>query len=233
MRMDKIIELAGRDYRVIAHSVIGIGKTENQDSFMVYSNPENLIVVVCDGLGSAPFSREGAEKACSIAIECLRERKDENIQSEIFHRWKDAVGGKPLLYDTTLKFIRIGKSDITIGGVGDGWIVLSKDGEKPSIYSQDHVFSNQTDSLMTFDLKEKFWMKTISAESCDFLLISTDGFSEDMEASNISSFVSDTCESIDKDHEGFEQELKSILSNWPIKTNADDKTVVMIRRAKR
>lgn len=231
--MDKLIELAGRDYRVIAHSVIGIGKTENQDSFMVYSNPENLIVVVCDGLGSAPFSRKGAEKACSIAIECLRERKDENIQSEIFHRWKDAVGGKPLLYDTTLKFIRIDKSDITIGGVGDGWIVLSKDGEEPSIYSQDHVFSNQTDSLMTFDLKEKFWMKTVSADFCDFLLISTDGFSEDMEASDISPFVTDTCGSIDKDHEEFEEELKNTLSNWPIKTNADDKTVVMIRRVKR
>lgn len=233
MRMDKLIELAGREYRVIAHSVIGIGKVENQDSFRVYSNPENLIVVVCDGLGSAPFSREGAEKACSIAIECLKEWKDENIRSEIFHRWKDSVGGKPLLYDTTLKFIRIGKTNITIGGVGDGWIVLSKDGEQPSIYSQDHVFSNQTDSLMTFDLKEKFWMKTMSANSCDFFLISTDGFSEDMEASDISPFVTDTCGSIDRDHDGFEKELISTLSNWPIKTNADDKTVVMIRRVKR
>ena len=52
-------------YNVVGISVIGKKKIENQDSFLISADNVSLNIVVADGLGSAPFSKEGPLSPCT------------------------------------------------------------------------------------------------------------------------------------------------------------------------
>lgn len=62
------------------------------------------------------------------------------------------------------------------------------------------------------------------------MLIATDGFSEDIEKDNGKAFMDDVFESVCKDENSFENEMKETLINWPVETNKDDKTVIFVQR---
>ena len=61
-------------------------------------------------------------------------------------------------------------------------------------------------------------------------LISTDGFSEDIDKENGKPFLSAVSEQLRIDSEAFKEEIEDTLSHWPVETNRDDKTVVFIER---
>ena len=66
MKSDKLrINLGMSCYTIISCSVMGEGKIENQDSFEIYHDENQIIVVVADGLGSAIYSKEGSSKIVS------------------------------------------------------------------------------------------------------------------------------------------------------------------------
>ena len=56
---------------VVACSVMGKGKIENQDSVEIRKMNNGLIVAVADGLGSASYSKEGSECAVKVVSELL------------------------------------------------------------------------------------------------------------------------------------------------------------------
>lgn len=62
------------------------------------------------------------------------------------------------------------------------------------------------------------------------MVIATDGFSEDIEKDNGKAFMDDVFESVCKDENSFENEMKEALINWPVETNKDDKTVIFVHR---
>lgn len=223
------IEIEGVPYTIVYASVIGKGKEENQDSIRVYFDDDKAIVVVCDGLGSARFSAEGSRKASSILLDFLKEEEIdyEAMPMSVLREWMKSVSGNPNLYDTTLKFIRISKDKVDFGGVGDGAIDILSDG-KFHHFSPEHTFSNQTDTLMSFDLKKTFWRKEFPAKGFLSGMISTDGFSEDLDANAEKQFLRESASAVLKDPISFEADLEATLRDWPIKTNLDDKTVAFI-----
>ena len=72
MKTIKEFVIGGYRYNVVGVSVIGKKKIENQDSFLIDADKTSLNVVVADGLGSAPFSKEGADHICRVCTEALK-----------------------------------------------------------------------------------------------------------------------------------------------------------------
>lgn len=224
------VKIGDQTYSVIACSVMGGGKIENQDSYEIYYDDNQLIVAVADGLGSAVYSKEGSSKIVKLLIDVLKEEvEDPRIPFELLQRWKIVVNGNLNLYDTTIKFVWIKNGLIKYGGVGDGWIAINTKSELISLCASN-TFSNQTDSILSFDLKSKFINKETEVKHVLNLLISTDGFSEDIEKENGKAFLDDIYEQINRDSVSFEKDIVSTLENWPVESNKDDKTVVFIQR---
>ena len=191
-----------------------------------------MIVAVADGLGSAKYSKEGSRKIVSVAIDVLsHENSYENLPSRILRRWQDGIGGNADQYDTTLKFIKIAESKVIYGGIGDGWIAFSGSCGLISL-TADNVFSNQTESILSFDLNWKFIIEEANLDDIRIGLISTDGFSEDMDKENANQMLEEIEKELSEDAETFVSELKQTLACWPVETNCDDKTVVFIKTAK-
>lgn len=224
------INLGNRCYTIVSCSVMGEGKIENQDSMKVYHDENQIVIVVADGLGSSIYSKEGAQKITLLSSTILAERSDlSEVASELQTKWKDGLEGNLNLYDATVKFIKITERDVFYGGVGDGWIAFNTNDGFVDMTSSNS-FSNQTDTILSFDLKGKFRIERIDTEKLKTALISTDGFSEDMDKDNGGAFLSAVSEQILANSEAFKKEIEDTLSHWPVETNRDDKTVVFIER---
>lgn len=229
MKLIKRIILGNYVYLVIGVSVIGKKKIENQDFFFVSSDETSLTITVADGLGSAPFSKEGATKICLLCQNMLLGEVDNNAILELKENWKESVKSDFDKYDTTIKFLKISGDEVLYGGVGDGWICLSNGKEIVSVEAP-HTFSNQTDSILSIDLLSKFSIKKAALFGEFVGLISTDGFSEDIDKKNAAELLEEIKTNASNDINGFAEEMENSLKNWPVETNCDDKTVVFIIR---
>lgn len=212
---------------IVACSVIGNGKIENQDSVEIRNTNDGIIVVVADGLGSAAYSKEGSERAVKITADLLEKEDFEDLPEKILINWKKNLQGNLNQYDTTVKFIYISSTKVFVGGIGDGWISLKNNMEVKN-FIENNVFSNQTDTILSFDLENRFWINEYEKDEFDALLISTDGFSEDIEKDNAFEFLSQVKIEMINNLDVFALDLDNTLLNWPIKSNRDDKTVVFI-----
>ena len=224
----KKYKIGNYTFSVLPFTIMGNGKIENQDSYKIYFDDEQLIVVVADGLGSAAYSKEGSNKIVEVATEVLAETNDYDcVPSLILQKWKDGIVGNLNQYDTTIKFIKIKSEKIVFGGVGDGWIAINNKDDFISL-TADNTFSNQTDSILSFDLSKKFVIGEAELISEFDALISTDGFSEDMDKPNGDEMLRQIHDEVILDETKFINEMSETLENWPVETNKDDKTVVFI-----
>ena len=218
---------ANYEISVVACSVMGKGKIENQDSVEIRKTNNGLIVVVADGLGSASYSKEGSERAVKVVADLLSSNDLSNFPEKLIKLWKEKLEGNIYQYDTTVKFIYLNIDKVYVGGIGDGWIALKCENDVES-FTVKSEFSNQTDSILSMDLKNKFWIKELKLEDYYSMLISTDGFSEDIDKENSYEFLTQVETEIKSDINSFSVDLDNTLSNWPVETNKDDKTVVFI-----
>ncbi len=189
-----------------------------------------MIITVADGLGSAPFSKEGSSKIVKLLIEIIKEEISyDNISLELLKRWKKSVTENLILYDTTIKFIHIKNGSVRYGGVGDGWIAFNTVNELISLTTTNN-FSNQTDTILSFDLKNKFTINQIEENDVLNMLISTDGFSEDIDKDKGKALMDDVYNQVSTNSNAFEEDIINTLNNWPIESNKDDKTVIFVQR---
>lgn len=223
-------KIGENNYSIISCSIMGEGKIENQDSVKIYNDENQIIVVVADGLGSAIYSKEGSQKIATIACELLAKKSDlSEIALELQNKWKCGLKGNINLYDTTIKFIKITENDVFYGGIGDGWIAFNTNKGFIDIKASNS-FSNQTDTILSFDLRNKFRIEKIASKIFMTALISTDGFSEDIDKENGGMLLSSVSEHIKGDIKKFKKDIEDTLSNWPVETNKDDKTIVFIEK---
>lgn len=229
-RMSYRIHVGTEEYLIIGRSMMGRDKIENQDSFSVYYDDSQIVVAMADGLGSAVFSKEGSKKAADFACSILSQIDSlASFPGMLLERWKTSLSGKLALYDTTIKFIKITSEKISFGGIGDGWIALCGAAGYRDVVS-NNTFSNQTDSILSFDFAERFINECVSVNDFETILISTDGFSEDIDKDNGKAFLEEVKREIIQSRESFEKDLETTLMDWPVQTNCDDKTVVIIQR---
>ena len=227
----KKLKLSSKNIFVYAFSVMGEGKIENQDSFKIYSDENQVIIVVADGLGSAAYSKEGSQRITEVAIEIISNTDDFNgVYLNILNEWKKELEGNINQYDTTLKFLKIKNDMIVYGGGGDGWISIKSDKGLVLVNMvAENTFSNQTDSILSFNLKEKFSVNEYELSDKLVGLVSTDGFSEDMDKDNSFGLLDGIDKELANNEESFIEDTKNTLLNWPVETNRDDKTVVIFK----
>jgi serine/threonine protein phosphatase PrpC len=220
--------LYDKKFTVIAASVKGSYHETNQDSFLISKTNNKLCISVADGLGSAIKSEIGSKKACETVSTLMLSSDTKPTLKEIIMSWKDTLEGNILAYDTTLNFCVLSQESFRIGKIGDGSLFLLID-NKYEECENDTKFLNQTDSLLSCSdekgLQEREYVKF---NECTILL-STDGFSEDIIPEKRNILLKEFSKNIDENPYEFANDLEAMLIDWPVKTNMDDKTVVIIR----
>jgi len=230
MNINKKIRFNGHDYLLVGYSVQGNEKDQNQDSLFYMMDSQSIVICIADGLGSATFSKEGAEFASKIMAELLLNNDDLNdIHMAFLEKWKTKVGDRYELYDSTIRFVKIKTNQISYGGIGDGWTGI-KCNNSYVHWTYDHTFINQTDSIMTLGYIEKFINRTIVTDDFQRCILATDGFSEDIEESMRDNLIEKMGDLALKNSLDFMNQLEIQMKNWPIESNQDDKTVVLIVR---
>lgn len=223
----KEFNIDNKKIKIVAASAIGRDKIENQDNYSLNFIDDTLIIVLGDGLGSAPFSNEGSKKISECSPKILLNEIIPSTILDVKTAWKNTIKSDFDKYDTTFKFLKIDKNQIVCGGVGDGWICGLTDTESFSLEA-DHTFSNQTDTILSIDLISKFRIKKYCIANTSTFLIATDGFSEDMQKGSFVNLLEDAHASINSDISAFADELDETLKNWPVSSNTDDKTVIFV-----
>lgn len=224
----KEVILGNKSYCLVGLTQPGKGKTENQDSFSFYNDEECIIGVVADGLGSAIKAAAGAKAVCEATISVLKQDfLVENLSQEILITWKKTLNGNPLAYDTTLRFFKIHKNNVLVGGVGDGWTSILN-GNSFISFEAKNKFANQTESMMSYDMKECFWIQRFEARDSILISIATDGYSEDIDKALAESYLAEVALSI-QEPEKFLFKMQHLLQNWPVESNRDDKTVIFVK----
>ena len=208
-------------------SQIGLEKQENQDSIFFGVSNEFFALSVCDGLGSAPLSATGSASAAKIMVEQLLSG---HFEKGVFkEEWLKQFPEDTKKYNTTAKFVLIGKEEIRLGGIGDGVIAVSTNGAITE-YANHGDFSNQTSCIFDLTYDANFKDEAVSLSCPSVIMISTDGFSEDIKEDGLEMLMNAAGESLQnqKTGEEFDRSLVELLENWPNPTNGDDKTVAFI-----
>ena len=233
--MIKVIKLNSAIVTLCINSQIGFDKAENQDSFDYGKNGDSFAISICDGLGSAKLSAKGSKYAATKMVEFQLSGKSNPLD---FQRdWMNNFqGNNQLMYNTTAKFLKMYKKTIHYGGIGDGLIAFLK-GKKLIAQTNHGEFSNQTSSILDPYYSEKFLDERAEYRKECTCLICTDGFSEDIETNDLKQLLAIAREALknNKKAKEFDKEVCNLLTNWPNKTNGDDKTVafISIRRTRK
>ncbi len=223
------VSIGNHTFDLIGHSVNGSDEKVNQDSYGYYCDGDSLIVVVADGLGSAPLSQIGSEAVVIAAMEVLSEPEPGNIWRHIFETWMAEIDGPLEQYDTTCKFIRIRDDKVIVGSIGDGWLGMINS-EGYTELENNNLFTNRTESICSQKLMDKAYTAEYDLDQLYSFGVSTDGFSEDFDRVSRSEFLRDVCENMANDIQTTYGDIKAILGNWPVKSNKDDKTVILVRK---
>lgn len=232
--MKKILQakLNSAEYTILGCSVKGEGKELNQDSFIVYNNDFCIMCLLADGLGSAINAEIGSATVCKVAKELILQRGITDDFPELLKKkWAEDLKVKPMSCDTTFKFLVVDSESIVFGGVGDGWIVGVVDGRFFE-YKNVNNFSNQTDSMMSVGYEDRFQIVRMPYREIQVLSLATDGFSEDIEGESIEGFIKECSSELRNGAEAFSNDLETMINDWPIKTNQDDKTIILCGRDK-
>lgn len=204
----------------------------NQDSFLIKKYSWGAVGVVCDGLGSKKYSHIGSLALSEAIVKA----------SQLFDFSKDIKLFEPLLQSlwdiniypylqnetsTTLLFTIIKNGKAYIGRVGDGAIAIF--GKNNLLVEEDKdMFTNYT---VPFGRDEKIKWYIFDEEDVDYIVMCSDGISEDIQKNKILEFFQTFIENY-KDMQSNKRvyEIKKWLKNWPVRGHSDDKTIVTLVR---
>ncbi|HPQ71351.1 MAG TPA: PP2C family serine/threonine-protein phosphatase [bacterium] len=214
--------------------------TANEDSWLRAHGSFGSLVVVCDGMGSRPKSKLGAEAACAATREAVT-------------RWAK-VDDAPLTYliqlievlwllrihpfspedaaTTCLFALALNKGKWIVGGIGDG-LALVKTGHDSIIEvigPRDTGFGNETQGLGTTS-GIKAWRLTQlpPSDSARFAVLATDGVADDLLPEKLDAFCLWLLESfLTLKPIARWRQLAKELRAWPTPKHLDDKTLAVM-----
>ncbi|HUP85444.1 MAG TPA: PP2C family serine/threonine-protein phosphatase [Acidimicrobiales bacterium] len=137
-----------------------------------------LLVAVADGAGSAPRAAEGSSRAVAAAMEGLRAAVDlDAVLSGARLALEPVVAGERLGdLATTLLVVRAGQSLIETAQVGDGAVVLRRDGELEVLAADTKgEYLNETCFLTSDGWRASMRIESAPAEGVDGIAAMTDG----------------------------------------------------------
>lgn len=221
--------LGDHDYQIIGCTAEGSSDKINQDSFGYFCDGCCLIIVVADGLGSASFSHIGSRNMVESVFSVMSNPEPGKTWERIYKVWLSSIGSNPEQCDTTCKFVCIRDEIVIIGSIGDGWLgMIGASGYYE--LENNNTFTNRTESICSQNLEEKVRLFECDLQDIQAIGMSTDGFSEDLDRISRSEFLSDITRTMADDLSATYNEIRSALENWPVPSNKDDKTLILVRK---
>lgn len=232
-------------------SVIGKSHVENnlpnQDAFIVdfkgNSDKKVLFAAVADGLGSKDRSDVGARTLCKVVKNASRffkqhsETSPSDMAMYIQGMWTNELmklnPQKISDFSTTAIFVFLYRDKLLVCQLGDGLICGLFDDERKNFKLLDDDkdgFANITTSLGPLMNLRDWKVGLTDSEGLKALMLCTDGISTDIE-DNEYSFVNSLIDEYKKtDVSVCLKDAKKWITEWPVKGNLDDKTMVLITR---
>lgn len=211
----------------------------NQDYWMARSYKWGNVVVVSDGLGSKIHSDFGSKAACLAVLEAAKSYQNTpnadivDILRLIHANWLVKITPYPSTEcsATCLFAMHIGEI-ITLGRLGDGMIAtFGTTGENHLIFSDNKQdsFSNYTNSLQQEFKPDQWETATIESETCNAVVLCTDGISDDLLPEKQMAFVQELYSTYA--YLGAEERKRDLtrwLNEWPVPGHTDDKTIACL-----
>ncbi len=211
----------------------------NQDAFLLQSNRKYQLAVVCDGMGSKPYAREGARKA-TLAVQAAAsiwmrhgQQKPERLIRLIHQIWNvmiEPLDGRDAVTTCLIAILdRSGKG--LIAQLGDGLIFWKQpNGVNCSLILQDRDFINETTGLgIANSISAWRWQVVQGFSTGHSLLLCTDGISESIEEALVPEFIDWLAQTYHwMPHSLANWRLSRQLINWPNPIHQDDKTLCLL-----
>ncbi len=226
--------------RVVAKSVCGPGHVRDglpcQDAWLAVVRDRASLAVVCDGMGSRPRSREGAQAATLAVRDAWRLWKKSPVGTpEDFVRLIEAAWRLRLQHvlpdeaaTTCIVYAEDDHGRAVLAQLGDGLLARRNcDGSVRAHPSRVHDFG-LTHALGTpHSLAD--WSLALADPLAfgEVLILATDGVSEDLETDRLGDFASWVVDDLgSQPRPGIA--LARELRNWPVPHHRDDKTLLVM-----
>ena len=204
----------------------------NQDSSLIRAVHNGWLAIVCDGMGSKPFSQIGSKQACRAVIDTVKSSPftidSKELIKSVYQRWLSYLGAiKPTDAVTTCLFCWLSRDGrIRTFQLGDGLIVVSNVLSKSN---DSNNFGNETTGLGKSTRFSDWKVQSFTLEPGDAVALMTDGISEDINPGMETQFMNEICNRINE--KSFRQAkvwLKNELKAWATPNHTDDKSIALL-----
>ena len=177
------LETSAGVWRALASSVAGAGHRARgigcEDASAVeVLDDGTVLIAVADGAGSASLAAEGSTRAVDAAMAAMRAGVGLDVAMEGARLALEPVVADERLGDraTTLLLVRIGPSMLETAQVGDGAVVVRRDGGLEVIAADEKgEYLNETCFLTSAGWREAMRVASVPAEGVDAVAAMTDG----------------------------------------------------------
>lgn len=203
-----------------------------QDYWREFHESWGDLVVVCDGLGSRPYSGLGARMACAAT----------GLAASMLEKTATAADFTAMLHAFWLKLVNPEKADecgctclfaltrgdrLWLGQLGDGMIATV--GQQVFSFTHEYDFLNVTDCLEHGHYPELWHLAEFPAYTVQAVILGTDGISADIPMR----LRLGLAEEFFNEFQLYAVPLRymktlEILRNWPVPENTDDKTLACL-----
>lgn len=214
-------------------------KNPKQDAWAVFHRRWGTLGIVCDGLGSKPKSRLGAQAAC-LAVRDMVKQVDElnsltNLESHlnaIEQNWLDRIyPHTPNDCMTTCLFCLFTKDGWFGAQLGDGFLgALLTDGNLATCVADDELTFNLTNGLGDYS-QAKSWrtLGPFPAKQVHSIFMATDGVSDDIPLDSIPMLLKELINEYQPLSQVKRyQQLRKELFEWATPHHLDDKTLLAL-----
>ncbi|MCR9423737.1 PP2C family serine/threonine-protein phosphatase [Vibrio sp. RM-69-4] len=225
-----------------ASSVIGPAHVQdnvpNQDAVLVHGINKGMCISVCDGLGSRKLSHKGSKQATKVVRSFLREIENVSnlsplsICQQVQKQWMEIYNNEYSQYETTCLWAWSNdKGQIKAAQVGDGLLLVRRQGQFSVVTPQRDGFGNQTQTLAR--AKDSDW-STIECSLTspgDGVLLMTDGISDDLIPEHLEAFFDAIFKQLKRTNKRrCKRWLTKELNEWTTPRHGDDKSIAGIFR---
>ena len=210
----------------------------NQDAWSTFEGPFAHGIVVCDGLGSKPYSHFGSRLACAAVGEAFRiwSREPEATLEELIRLihalWNIRVSryGQRDAATTCLFAAGLISGDLLLGQLGDGMVLLeTPNGGIQQVTPPRDGFLNETTGLGIARSIGEWVTHRQPIEPDTFVMLATDGISDDVRPERLPDWVNYwKTELLPANPRQRAARIARELENWPRPLHSDDKTLAVM-----
>lgn len=214
-------------------------KRLKQDAWGLYRRSWGTLAVVCDGLGSKKYSRQGAMAACLAVRDAVASLHDIRVVSEykslpekVWKAWLDRLGAlDPDECMTTCLFVL--KTDYGWFGaqLGDGFLGFLTVDERLKFCEPDPLHTFNLTSALSQQNPANAWriLEPHAEKAVKGAVLATDGVSDDIRPDSYVELLGDLI----KEYQSLNQitrynNLRNELITWETPHHLDDKTLVVL-----